>query len=113
MQYSESLIWRVWSRAEIFAGNDPVFWRKDFCGAWIFRGDYNNPDSEYGWVISHIKPLDKGGTDDFSNLYPLHWHNTDRNLDGSIICKTTAAGIHNNADMETNNSNAQVSTVKE
>ena len=41
------------------------------CGAWIFRGHYGRKDSEYGWVIDHIKPLSEGGTNDISNLRPM------------------------------------------
>lgn len=113
MKYTEDLIWQIWAKAEIFAGNDPVFWRKDVCGAWIFRGDYKNRDSEYGWVIGRIKPLDKGGSDDFSNLYPLHWANTTRDSEGHIICKATAAGIHNNMNSNIMNfQNAQTTAIQ-
>lgn len=101
MKYTENLIWQIWAKAEIFAGNDPVFWRKDVCGAWIFRGDYKNRDSEYGWVIGRIKPSDKDNDgDNVSNLYPLHWANTSRDLDGNIICKMTSAGVHNNVNSQ-------------
>lgn len=96
MKYTEDLIWKIWAKAEIFAGNDPVFWRKDICGAWILRGDYKNQDSEYGWVIDKIKSIDKDNEDDISNLYPMHWENTNKDPDGNIICKITSAGIHNN-----------------
>ncbi len=111
MRYTESDIWQVWSKGEIFAGNDPVFWRKDTCGAWMFRGDYENYNSEYGWVISQITPLKKGGTDDISNLYPLHIENTSRDESGHIVCKMTAAGIHNNIHTQPDlqNTNLQIS----
>lgn len=93
--FSENTIWSVWSKGEIFAGNDPVFWRKDQCGAWIFRSHYERFDSEYGWVIDYIKPLSNGGSNDISNLRPCHWENTARKLDGEIDCQVTSTGIFN------------------
>jgi hypothetical protein len=111
MIYSDNVVWEVWSKGEIFAGNDPVFWRKDVCGAWIFRGDFENQNSEYGWVIGYIKPLDKNRHDSFSNLYPIHVGNTSRDKDKHIICKITAAGIHNimNKESDSKNLNPQIS----
>jgi hypothetical protein len=100
MKYSSDTIWKTWSKGEIFAGNDPVFWRKDQCGAWIFRGHYDNRNSEYGWVIGHIKPLSEGGTDDISNLCPLHWENNVRKADGSNECHVTAEGVFNGRPIE-------------
>ena len=101
MRYTESDIWQVWSKGEIFAGNDPVFWRKDVCGAWMFRGHFGRKDSEYGWVIEHIKPLSDGGTNDISNLVPVHWENTTRKADGNIECHATSTGTHNDRPLET------------
>ena|SRR2546421_3614887 len=100
MKYTNDIIWKVWSKGEIFAGNDPVFWRKDQYGAWIFRGHYGIKDSEYGWIIDHIKPLSKGGTDDISNLHPMQWDNTTRKADGNIECHVTSAGVHNDKPIE-------------
>src|SRR5574337_314545 len=99
-EFSDDIIWNVWSKGEIFAGNDPVFWRKDVCGAWIFRSHYKRTDSEYGWVIDHIKPLSEGGTDNISNLRPLHWENTMRRTDGSPECRVTSTGIFNGKPIE-------------
>ncbi len=100
MKYSDDIIWTIWSKGEIFGGNDPVFWRKDECGAWIFRGHYENRNSEYGWIIDHIKPLSEGGTDDISNLRPMHWENTIRKADGNIECQITSSGVHNDKPIE-------------
>ncbi len=98
--FSEDFIWQVWSKGEIFAGNDPVFWRKDVYGAWMFRGLFGRKDSEYGWVINHIKPLSDGGTNDISNLTPVHWENTIRKADGKIECRVTSTGVHNGRPLE-------------
>lgn len=95
VQLSPDIIWKVWARGEIFAGNDPVFWRRDVCGAWIFRSHYNRKDSEYGWVIDRINPTLEGDADTISNLRPVHWENTIRKADGSTECRITSDGVHN------------------
>jgi hypothetical protein len=100
MQFSDDMIWMIWSKGEIFAGNDPVFWRKDRFGAWIFRGHYGRTDSEYGWVIDNINPLSDGTADDISNLAPVHWENTIRKADGNTERHVTSTGIHNERQLE-------------
>lgn len=64
-------------------------WRLDF------QVDYGKMDSEYGLVIDHIKPVSEGGSDDISNLRPVHWENTTRNEDGTIVCTVIADSVHN------------------
>ena len=98
-QLSSDIIWEVWSKGEIFGGNDPVFWRRDVCGAWIFRSHYNRKDSEYGWIIDRINPRVKG-VDQISNLRPVHWKNTIRREDGTLECSITSTGVHNDKPAE-------------
>lgn len=100
IQLSNDTIWDVWSKGEIFAGNDPVLWRRDACGAWIFRSHYQRKDSEYGWVIDRINPLKDDDTDTISNLRPIQWENTIRKADGTIECHVTSTGIHNDKPIE-------------
>ncbi len=83
MGFSEEVVWKVWAKG-YQTGNDPLMWRKDECGAWIFRGDYGKRNSQYGWEIDYIVPVSEGGTDDLSNLRPLHCENTVRTKDGSL-----------------------------
>lgn len=73
--YTEEQIEQVWQKARIVANNNPNVFRQDYAGAWIRRDQYGNRNAKYGWEIDHCLPESQGGTDDLSNLYPLHWQN--------------------------------------
>ncbi len=69
--------------------------RKDECGAWMFRADYGNRRSIYGWEIDHSSPVEHGGTDELLNLRPLQWKNNASKQDGKLTCPVTADGPTN------------------
>lgn len=71
---NDSLIEQVWQKANPVEGYDETKWRKDFAGAWIQRNQFGIR-SEYGWEIDHMLPKSMGGSDEASNLLPMHWRN--------------------------------------
>lgn len=71
MNYSKDIIEAVWAKAFVQSANDPNVFRKDYAGAWICKSQYNKPEMPYCWVIDRLRPVEQGGTDDISNLYPL------------------------------------------
>ena len=72
--YSDKELNEIWEKAEIVNKKSKDEWRKDYAGAWIRKSSYGK-ESDYGWEVDHAKPTSKGGSDNLSNLVPLHWKN--------------------------------------
>ncbi len=92
MSFSDEKVQQVWEKAVTDSNNDPNKWRKDQCGAWIYRGAYGDRNSEYGWEVDHIDP---NGRDGLSNLRPLQWKNNLDKGEGRLKCPVTANSVHN------------------
>jgi hypothetical protein len=89
----EDLVQSVWELGE--TTSNPNEWRKDVCGAWIYRKSLNQ-ESEFGWVIDRIKPISLGGNDDISNYRPMHWENNKiKGNSPEPICIITSEGSKN------------------
>lgn len=84
--FTEEIIQKVWSKAKDVLNENPNEVRVDKCGARIWRKEYGNRNSEYGWEIDHITPVSKGGKDDITNLQALHWENNAAKGDEKLTC---------------------------
>ena len=93
--FSDEIILAVWKKGTVVPNYDSAAWRKDQCGAWIGFQFYGDRSSDYGWEIDHITPQAKGGTDNLSNLRPLHWRNNVKKSDGRLSCAVEASGNNN------------------
>jgi hypothetical protein len=68
----------VWAKGRIVPPSlqhtyDPTVWRYDDLGNPIKYDEYGNRSSPYGWEYDHHPVAAAlGGTDDISNLRPLH-----------------------------------------
>lgn len=87
--YSREVQDRAWENGAIVAGNDAALWRKDEFGAWLYRLDYGNRRSSYGWEI-----LDPAAHNS-SLVRPLHWQNYIDQVAAHTQSRVTAAGLHN------------------
>jgi len=87
MAFSDNTIQAVWEKGRGMQDRDPTKWRKDECGAWLRREQYNNAGSEYGWKLVNVTP---GGPDVPDNLQPFHWNNAFDIASGKPQCQVTA-----------------------
>lgn len=95
MSWTHEQLSAIWGKASTVSGNDPNVWRQDTCGAWIGWQFYGDRQSQYGWEVDHIVPIERGGSDGLSNLRPLHWKNNASKQDGKLTCAVRASGKTN------------------
>ncbi len=92
--YDREVIDRVWRQAGEIAGNDSALWRKDECGAWIYRLDYGRRHSDFGWEI-HDPTVGLRGGGAVLSLRPLHWQNYLDRQATQTQSRVTADGLRN------------------
>jgi 5-methylcytosine-specific restriction endonuclease McrA len=79
-QFAEpEIIAKVWEKGKIIPGYKPAEWRKDKMGKIMHFQRHGDTNSSYGWEIAHIYPKEVGGSDELSNLQPLHWQSNREN----------------------------------
>jgi hypothetical protein len=93
MNFSSDDITSVWVKGWTVLGNDPDFWRKDQCGAWIGKSYYGKKDIQYGWEIDHIDTNTSNNA--LTNLRPLQWENNASRQDNRLTCPIISNGINN------------------
>ena len=82
MSYTEKELDKIWAKGKSHSGKGDDATCKDAMGNKIRRGSYGSL-TKMGWEVDHINPKAKGGSDDISNLRPLHWEANREKADGS------------------------------
>lgn len=73
--FNDFTIIEVWRKAVPYKSFE--LYKKDCFGSLMFYDDYEI-ESENGWVIDYITPIERGGTDEIENLQPVHWKNLNK-----------------------------------
>jgi hypothetical protein len=71
-EFDDLTIVEVWRKAIPYKRFE--LYKKDIYGSLMFYDDFGI-ESENGWEVGYIKPVNNGGTDDLENLHPVHWKN--------------------------------------
>jgi hypothetical protein len=87
MQYDDAVVDDVWNQASAMADRDPRQWRRDSCGAWLYRDDYGSADSEFGWWIAD---LSDAGSGEIPDLKAFHHRNGFDVTNGAALCHMSA-----------------------
>ena len=72
----ENCVEKVWGTAAPIAGMDKDKYRKDVYGNIIYKQSFGK-NTMMGWAIDHIKPVNRGGSDDIVNLQALSTNKTE------------------------------------
>ncbi len=86
----------AWNNAQVVDPiNERLGFRKDTCGAWVRRDDFQNFNSDFGWDIDYVVPKAKGGTDAPTNVRPLHWRNGQARRTDRLVCAVKSVADRN------------------
>ncbi|GAA6238421.1 MAG: hypothetical protein SPLM_05400 [Spiroplasma phoeniceum] len=89
---SEPEIRAIWDNTTRAGGRNNLFYRRDIAGAFIKMGELNQ-ETEFGWVIEPLMPLEKGGKLEVNNCLAMHWKNAKVRRGTLNYWKTTVQGV--------------------
>lgn len=77
-KFKKATVRKIWKKYP----KDPEFpdgqTKRDRYGKLIKFEDHGKRSKGTGWEIDHKQPKSKGGSDNYSNLEPMHWANNKR-----------------------------------